>query len=74
MNSFCGVLRGAGDMKGFLTAYLINFGGRVILVFLIAANIGLHMVAWCTAISWGLSLIFAGIWYRTGRWKKLTLI
>ena len=45
-----------------------------ILVFLIAANVGLHMVAWCTAISWGISLIYAAVWYRTGRWKKLKLI
>ena len=74
MNSFCGVLRGAGDMKGFLVAYLINFGGRVILVFTIAAKVGLFMVAWCTVITWLLSLIYAAIWYRTGHWKKLTLI
>ena len=74
MNSFCGVLRGAGDMKGFLTAYLINFGGRVILVFAIAAKVGLYMVAWCTVISWVLALVYAAIWYKTGRWKKLTLI
>ena len=74
MNSFCGVFRGAGDMKGFLVAYLINFGGRVILVFAIAARIGLHMVAWCTVLSWALALIYAAVWYKTGRWKKLTLI
>ena len=74
MNSFCGVLRGAGDMKGFLVAYLINFGGRVGLVFALAAGVGLYMVAWCTVISWALALVYAAIWYKTGRWKTLSLI
>lgn len=74
MNSFCGVLRGAGDMKGFLIAYLINFGGRVGLVFAFAAGVGLYMVAWCTVISWALALVYAAIWYKTDHWKTLTLI
>ena len=74
MNSLCGVLRGAGDMKSFLIAYLTNFVSRIILAFTIAANMGLYMVAWCTVIGWALSLIVAIFFYRSGKWREKALI
>ena len=74
MNSFCGVLRGAGDMKSFLIAYLSNFAVRVILAFLIAAHVGLYMMAWVTVIGWACSLVVAVLFYRSGKWKEKALI
>lgn len=74
MNTHSGVLRGAGDMFGFIMCYIANFSFRVIAAFTLVRAIGMGAMAWSNAIGWILGLAFAYYRYRSGKWRTSSLI
>lgn len=74
MNSHSGVLRGAGDMSGFLICYLVNFGFRVVVAFTLVKAVGMSAMAWSNVIGWALGLAVAFFRYRGGKWKSKSLV
>lgn len=66
-----GLLRGAGDMKMFTIANLVNLSIRVSFAILFAPRYGIAMVWYAVPIGWFANWTISYIQYRTGRWKNL---
>ena len=65
-----GLLRGAGDMKMFTVANLVNLSIRVIFAVTMAPRFGIQMV-WCAVpIGWFSNWLISFLEYRTGKWRK----
>ncbi len=65
-----GVLRGAGDMKMFTIANLVNLSVRVIVAMVMAPRFGIAMVWFAVPIGWFLNWVISYAEYRTGKWRK----
>ncbi|MDO5346358.1 MAG: MATE family efflux transporter [Lachnospiraceae bacterium] len=65
-----GLLRGAGDMKMFTVANLVNLTIRVAVAKLFAPHYGIEMVWYAVPIGWFVNWLISFIQYRTGKWKK----
>jgi len=65
-----GVLRGAGDMKMFTVANLVNLSIRVIVATTLAPVYGVHMVWTAVPIGWAANYIISFSHYLTGKWMK----
>ena len=65
-----GLLRGAGDMKMFTVANLVNLSIRVIMSVTLAPCFGIAMVWYAVPIGWAANYIISFLEYRTGKWKK----
>lgn len=65
-----GLLRGAGDMKMFTVANLVNLSIRVIMSVTLAPCFGIAMVWYAVPIGWVANYIISFLEYRTGKWKK----
>jgi putative MATE family efflux protein len=74
MNVTSSVLRGAGDMKWFMSVTLINLVCRVCLTYLFADATAGMIIMWANPIGWTLGLAIAYIRYRQGGWKKIHMI
>ncbi|MBE6955530.1 MAG: MATE family efflux transporter [Ruminococcaceae bacterium] len=68
------MLRGAGDMKSFLTANFTNFTFRVLMALFVAPIFGPHIIWWATAVGWSLAVIISVAFYRKGDWQKKSVI
>ncbi len=68
-----GLLRGAGDMKMFTIANLVNLFIRVAVSILLAPHFGISMVWVSVPIGWSMNWLISFCQYRTGHWKTLTL-
>lgn len=66
-----GLLRGAGDMKLFTIANLVNLFIRVFLSVTLAHKIGIGMVWYAVPIGWTANFIISFAQYRTGKWKRI---
>lgn len=66
-----GVLRGAGDMKMFTVANLVNLSIRVIIATTLAPVYGVHMVWIAVPIGWAANYIISLSEYFTGKWMKI---
>lgn len=66
-----GVLRGAGDMKMFTVANLINLSIRVIIATTLAPVYGVHMVWIAVPIGWAANYVISFSQYLTGKWIKI---
>ena len=66
-----GLLRGAGDMKMFTVANLVNLGIRVIIAVTCAPRFGIAMVWYAVPVGWFANWIISYAEYRTGKWKTL---
>ena len=66
-----GVLRGAGDVKMFTIANLVNLTIRVVLAVTLAPRIGVQMVWIAVPLGWLANLLISGAQYRTGKWRKV---
>ena len=64
-----GLLRGAGDMKAFTIANLVNLSIRVVVAFAFAPLYGIRMVWIAVPIGWLANYIISYAEYRTGKWK-----
>ena len=66
-----GLLRGAGDMKMFTVANLVNLFIRVALSVTLAPKLGVQMVWYAVPIGWLANWTISFVQYRTGKWKKI---
>lgn len=74
MNTTSAVLRGAGDMKWFMSVTLVNLFVRVLLTYLLADATAGMIIMWANPAGWTIGLMIALIRYRQGGWKKIRLI
>lgn len=66
-----GVLRGAGDMKLFTIANLVNLSIRVIMAMTLAPRFWNRMGMVCVPIGWTANFVISYLEYRTGKWKTI---
>ena len=66
-----GVLRGAGDMKLFTIANLVNLSIRVIMAMTLAPRFGIAWVWYAVPIGWMANFVISYLEYRTGKWKTI---
>lgn len=66
-----GVLRGAGDMKLFTIANLVNLSIRVIMAMTLAPRFGIEWVWYAVPIGWTANFVISYLEYRTGKWKTI---
>lgn len=65
-----GLLRGAGDMKVFTLANLVNLSIRVVVSVVCAPRFGIEWVWYSVPMGWFMNFVISFAEYRTGRWKK----
>lgn len=65
-----GLLRGAGDMKMFTVANLVNLSIRVIMAVTLAPVFGIAMVWYAVPVGWAVNYVISFLEYRTGKWRK----
>lgn len=68
-----GLLRGAGDMKMFTVANLVNLFIRVFVAMEFAPKFGIAVVWYATPIGWFANWLISSIQYRTGKWKSINV-
>ena len=66
-----GILRGAGDMKWFTVANLVNLTLRVTLSVTLAPKVGIGMVWWAVPMGWFVNWAISYRQYRTGHWRQI---
>lgn len=74
MNCTSAVLRGAGDMRWFMSITLVNLIVRVTLTYLLADVTNGMIIMWANPIGWTVGLLLAFIRYKQGGWKRIRLI
>ena len=67
-----GLLRGAGDMKMFTIANLVNLFIRVTVSMAMAPRFGIGMVWYAVPIGWFANWAISFSQYRTGKWRRVT--
>ena len=67
-----GLLRGAGDMKMFTIANLVNLFIRVSVSVTLAPRFGIAMVWYSVPIGWFANWVISYAQYRTGKWRQVT--
>ena len=65
-----GLLRGAGDMKVFTLANLINLSIRVVVSVVCAPRFGIEWVWYSVPMGWFMNFVISFAEYRTGNWKR----
>lgn len=69
-----GILRGAGDIKIYMFANLVNLAIRVAVAQMCSPIWGIHLI-WCAIpMGWTANYLISYFWYRRGHWKKNRLI
>lgn len=69
-----GILRGAGDIKVYMLANLLNLTIRVAVAQLCSPVWGIEFVWYAVPMGWATNYIISYLWYRTGNWKKSSLV
>lgn len=64
-----GILRGAGDMKAFMTSTLVNIASRIIFAYVLSPIMGYRSIFWSIPLGWGLAAAISFIRYKSGKWK-----
>ena len=67
-----GLLRGAGDMKMFTIANLVNLFIRVSVSIIFAPKFGVAMVWYAVPIGWFANWAISFAQYKTGKWRQVT--
>lgn len=68
-----GILRGAGDMKVFTFANLLNLTIRVVFSYVFAPVMGIQAVWIAVPVGWAANYLVSFARYRTGKWKKIEI-
>lgn len=68
-----GALRGAGDMKVFTVANLLNLTIRVSFSYLFAPVMGIQAVWIAVPVGWTANYVVSFARYCTGKWKKIEI-
>lgn len=74
MNNFNGVLRGAGDVRRVFINTLGNFTSRLVLAYGFAGFIGASAIWYSIPVGWTVALILGVTRYRSGKWRKKSLV
>lgn len=69
-----GLLRGAGDVKAFTIANLVNLSIRVIVTNVFAPIYGIQVAWMAVPMGWAANYLISFSWYLTGRWKKRRVV
>lgn len=69
-----GILRGAGDVKVFTVANLINLAIRVQLSWFCAPAWGVAMVWYAVPLGWFANFCISFAHYKTGKWKMKNIV
>lgn len=69
-----GLLRGAGDMKMFTVANLVNLMIRVLLAMTLAPKFGIAFVWYAVPVGWFVNWAISYARYRTGKWQLKKVI
>ncbi len=64
-----GLLRGAGDMKMFTVANLVNLCLRVVVAVTMAPRFGIAFVWYAVPLGWLANYVISYLEYRTGKWR-----
>ncbi|MGI5965569.1 MULTISPECIES: MATE family efflux transporter [Anaerotruncus] len=65
-----GLLRGAGDMRMFTVANLVNLSIRVFIAVAFAPRFGIAMVWVAVPVGWSANYVLSFLQYRTGKWER----
>lgn len=69
-----GILRGAGDIKVYMLANLINLAIRVAVAQLCSPIWGIELIWYAVPMGWTANYLISYLWYRTGNWKRQNLL
>ena len=69
-----GILRGAGDVKVYMGANLVNLAIRVLVARLLAPVWGIGFVWYAVPVGWFVNYLISFLWYKTGNWKKKNIL
>ena len=69
-----GILRGAGDIKVYMIANLVNLSIRVAVAQLCSTIWGIEMIWYAVPMGWAANYLISYVWYRTGNWKTRNLL
>ena len=69
-----GILRGAGDIKVYMLANLINLAIRVAVAQLCSPIWGIELIWYAVPMGWAANYLISYLWYRTGNWKRRNLL
>ena len=69
-----GILRGAGDIKVYMAANLVNLGIRVAVAQLCSPIWGIQLIWYAVPMGWATNYLISYVWYRTGNWEKRNLL
>jgi len=69
-----GILRGAGDIKVYMIANLVNLTIRVAVAQLCSPIWGIQLIWYAVPMGWAANYLISYFWYRTGNWKKRNLL
>lgn len=69
-----GILRGAGDVKVYMIANLVNLGLRVSVAQFCSPVFGIRFIWYAVPLGWSVNFAISFLWYRTGHWKNKRLI
>lgn len=65
-----GILRGAGDIKVYMLANLINLTIRVAVAQICSPIWGIQLIWYAVPMGWIVNYLISYFWYRTGNWQK----
>lgn len=68
-----GLLRGAGDMKMFTIANMVNLTIRVAFAMIFAPLYGIAMVWYAVPVGWLMNFIISYYAYRKGKWQRISI-
>ncbi len=69
-----GILRGAGDIRVYMLANLVNLGIRVAVAQLCSPIWGIELIWYAVPMGWTANYLISYLWYRTGNWKRQNLL
>lgn len=69
-----GILRGAGDIKVYMIANLVNLTIRVAVAQLCSPIWGIQLIWYAVPMGWATNYLISYFWYRTGNWEKRNLL
>ncbi len=67
-----GVLRGTGNMSGFMFATFLDLILRVVLAYILSIPFGTDGIWFSWPIGWISATVASLVLYRTGKWRKMT--
>lgn len=68
---FDGILRGAGDMKLFMLANILNLTVRIVVSYALSPIYGVQVIWYAVPVGWAVCVIMEGLRVVSGKWKTI---